>query len=319
MAIDDSAQYARAVQAAMKRIFASAAAGNGVPQSIEWKLNGRRVQAGTLYSSLVFKRYADLGIVSVLDAVVLGVAKSTGAQQEMLAKFGYELSKTTSRRSGMAEVNKRVASVAAERTLRSYQSQVKSRPRSDRTRGRLSGKMEKALSSGRLVHANANEIVFGDISAIEKHGAIHWRRLNFGAGSRGESNRPKQFVFNLGSGDTRIGAVHDPAPSFRMPLGVFLEGDKPVPYNRSSAKSEGGTYSDFYPAGMFPDKMKAARGQGLKVLGSPRFTRGIRGYQFFDAGIAYLARELPNEYFRLGEKWMADVKIDQRFVQTYMK
>lgn len=285
--------------------FATAAAGGSIARTGYGNgvLNGSRIAQRALLS-------VDSGAtVSVVNMILVGLSQVNGPIHADLARFGDELAKKTGRRDGLADIHAKVARSAQAAVVASYFYRVgKLTPA--RQRGRLKGQMVRALQDRRFITTTHREIAFGDISMLYKV-APHWRRLNFGAGGLGQRKQPEQATFNFaltGRGG-KLQLPHNPAPSFRMPPGVFFDGDdfrSPVPFNASRSRSGGGPGDNFYPASQIP-KVFAPRGMGSiyrATGGKPTFyTRGIEGAHFFDAGLKRIAKDLPEQYALLAQKW----------------
>lgn len=106
--------------------------------------------------------------------------------------------------------------------------------------------------------------------------AAFWQRLNFGAGSRGAGRTPTIFPMSFaGVQIGRLGLRAGPRPGFDIPAGRWFPGGQFF-----VGSSQGG--SKFLRAGSTYQRRKP--------------TQGIAGREFFDAGLAYIAAELPAAY-----------------------
>lgn len=169
--------------------------------------------------------------------------------------------------------------------------------------GRLSGGvLLRAISSPSFFHATADGLEFGDITYLDSE-ARHWHRINFGAGERGESESDEFPVFG-----TALRFDDGPSPGFSMPPGVWIENGRRVPAGIRGS-------SQFYPTTLDEGKggggLRAALGRaGARSIrrGRPeamRPTKGIEAANFMNAGLARIARDLPDLYKALTEDLVA--------------
>lgn len=139
------------------------------------------------------------------------------------------------------------------------------------------GKLEAALRSPNFFWATHDGIGFGNIKELDRT-ARQWHRLNYGVrgGKGGPGAAPAKFdVHMLGLKVGKIGLRAEPSRrQMKMPLGVFMEGA-------------------FYPLSR----------KGYKTKGMYA-TVGINAWNFMDAGVAALARELGPAYRLQYDRWL---------------
>ncbi len=158
------------------------------------------------------------------------------------------------------------------------------------------GVMLRALQNPAMITANFGGVSFINRSFLDRT-AKQWYRLNFGAGIRGGStprggDHAIQF-FGAVAADLSI-SEFGPSAAFFLPRGVFLndQGGAPDPSRRGK--------DEFLPA-----SFAARRGLGLPLYKS-RLTRGIRGSNFFDAGVQALAFEFGRGWTVLLAEWLEE-------------
>lgn len=172
--------------------------------------------------------------------------------------------------------------------------------------GRLSGGvLRRAIGSSEFFTATADGLEWGNTAFLDSE-ARHWHRINFGAGDRGAGGDAKEFpVFG-----TALGFEEGPSPAFSMPPGFWLGPDGKIQRggSRFSAENVSGIRGSgaFYPSTTDVSKggggLQAALGRaGARSTrrGRPagwRPTKGIEAANFMNAGLARIARDLPDLY-----------------------
>ncbi len=139
--------------------------------------------------------------------------------------------------------------------------------------------------------------------------ARHWARLNAGAGPIGQGSRGRFPVRWSNLVVASLGLDMDARPAFFLPRGYwFSPGEGLVSPNAGRTGKD-----EFYPQGTSPggpfshlrsrrrlDGKKAGGHEG-PGLARRRPSKGIRGRQFLDAGVARIGQELGPTYERLYE------------------
>lgn len=256
-------------------------------------------------------------IQDIVKQISSGVSRGVGVA---LQEFAGNAQRIVNRRKGLSQLHSQVALGARTAVVQSYQQSV--RPHVKYRVGspsRLSGKIERALQRPDLITASRDGIGFINTTVLDAV-AAHWRRLNYGA-LPAPQLPARQFPLRTSSGS--IGQISDPSgPSrpFSLPNGAWLrfpgQGWNPaniVPPGRPSPVE-----------GFFPLRFRAPitanerdvfaarrrRGQealtGMGGITGRRQTRGIQGYRFFDAGLEYIAEQLPIRYESLAVQWFQE-------------
>lgn len=292
--------FQAAYRSANRDAFAS---GGRIPTSKTVVVDGRRVTIGTAVAANSIDKAAEMGIYSTIDAVILGLTQLTDEYARVIRLWAEDISDGFESEEGFAAVNERLAQGAQAAVLDLYRKRV-GRQTPIRTEGRLRGQMLKALNDNHFAWGDKTGVHLGDITMLDRV-SPHWRRLNFGAGSAGASNPPQSFKFRFVAGSRGVGALRiapQPSPAFRMPKGVWFNGNTPV--------KNGELGKDFYPMGLALRKL----GSNVPALNVPRtgrslyYTKGIRGAQFLDGGVKYIAENFPAEYIRLAEQYASDFR-----------
>lgn len=162
------------------------------------------------------------------------------------------------------------------------------------------GVLRRALANPRNIYtAYADGLSFINQDGLYRE-AAHWHRIAFGAGARGRGAHSSYTVRFGNLVAASIGIIEEPSAEFKMPPGMFygVEDGKGVP---PSASRRG---QDVF----FPNAQKARdkrpgvrwvphkqRARKFGYVGGMR-TQGIRGENFFDAGVAVIANEFPLAY-----------------------
>lgn len=258
--------------------------------------------------------------VALQEVVAKTVEGATKGTAIALREFAGNSQRLVNRREGMAQMHSQVALGARTAVLQSYRDTI--RPHVKYRVGspsRLSGKIERALQRNDLITAARDGIGFINTAVLDAT-AAHWYRLNYGADP---APQLPARAFPLRTSNGTIGALADPnraSGPFSLPNGAWLrfpgQGWNPaniVPPGRPSPVE-----------GFFPLRFRAPitanerdvfaarrrRGQeGLTGQGGitgRRQTRGIQGYRFFDAGLDYIAEQLPIRYEETALRWFEE-------------
>jgi len=199
-----------------------------------------------------------------------------------------------------------VAFAGQQAVLRAYDRNVE-QPRivgSYARHNRLSGELEPALEDPKFYSANADGILFGNQRLLDQR-ARHWRRLNFGAGSRSVRIQPSQGVLRIyGANVGVLRLVRRKSPGFQLPPGVFIGRDgKPSrpgsafslsDYQRQVSRNRVRTGRGFSALNTTASQFRPAPSAVAKELGLRWLpTKGIAARHFIDAGLPVIARRLP--------------------------
>lgn len=227
------------------------------------------------------------------EGVARGVAEAGARVCASLGQFVAALDQTTrSSRSQLTNVHEQLARGMQEATLARYEAA--------RAGGRMSGpyrlskrdaggRLGRAIASAGFVRGTYDGIGFANNTLLDTE-ARQWHRLNFGAGSAA-GPRPRRFQASIGGTViAALGLEDTPSAPFVLPAGVWT--------------TVGGGERQRAGAGLgwfFPQSERPAG-----ILGRPnraRITRGIRAWNFLDAGIEFLAENLGPAYEGLYRDW----------------
>jgi hypothetical protein len=229
----------------------------------------------------------------------------------------------------LADLHKRTADEAQQVIIEAYQSSKvidKGHPyrfaeSSQKLRRYSNGLMLKALSDKNLNSSSADGIQFVNVSILDSQ-AKQWRRLNFGAGNRGNSS-PKHTPtkMNFFGQQSRVSldfANQKPSPGFYMPESLSAFGF----FSNKLSGTNSGVFS--------PVPLVAGAGQAFyivtsktrftgmgkmsrsKKIANARFfarhhaTQGIRAAGFLEAGAEYINQTYPERLTELITKWFTD-------------
>lgn len=166
------------------------------------------------------------------------------------------------------------------------------------------GRLRAALGDPEFFRATPDDLQFINTRLLDKR-AKQWARLNYGAGERGTGSRPAQQVF---FGDMVVGAFglnEGARPGFTIPRGYFVQGGGgssfyvagtgPSARFENKNKVKGRSASRYATVtsdqGLERRQLSQRRGRAddnLKwIRGGP--TKGIKGRNFLDAGVAQIA------------------------------
>lgn len=273
----------------------------------------RRTYIQSLLPRLLESGVRSYSGLSGFDVYSRAAEQATGSVAELMTVVSGTYKKLIrSRRATFTNANIDVGREANRAAAQSFERQKlgSSKYRSDegniRWRRFADGAMKKALEGDEMFLARPDGLLWINAPFLDLN-APQWYRLNFGAGTRGASTPPARafkvevFGQNVGS----VGLVgFRPSPPFRMPKGFFTssavgaatgikpfgpragQAYRPLNYRTSELRQE--------VAGLRPAQQKdfaSISGVGKKSAG--QVTKGIRGTNYLDAGIATIARAWP--------------------------
>ncbi len=240
---------------------------------------------------------------AVTNAVGAG---TTEAMRRVIALAQGLENLTQSSQSQMAQVHTRIAKQMQAATVTAYENHPKRATPSYRLSSRdAGGRLLAALSSDLMVRGTYDGIGFVNTTMLDKE-ARQWHRLNFGAvGSAGGGaiTRPISAYWD----GILLGAFgftdESSSKGFKLPRGLWLNagGDS----REASGASRTG---QFFPQGGQGGQGERHLLAGKGILGRPneaRFTKGIKAWNFLDAGVQVLAAELGPAYSGLYAGWFA--------------
>lgn len=197
---------------------------------------------------------------------------------EVVTRFAQALEQLTrGSRNQLANLHHQVGLVMQDEVLEAYRQARRTLGRMDppyrvnaTAKGRdAGGRLENALSSGEFFRGTYDGIGFANRTMLDRQ-ARQWHRLNFGAlPDAGARSRPAQITWQ-GLVVGAIGLPTAPSRPFLMPRGFWTEGGA------------------FRPTGRVPMYR----------------TRGIRAWNFLDAGTRALGREIGPAYETLYGDWV---------------
>jgi len=176
------------------------------------------------------------------------------------------------------------------------------------------GKLLAALGSPAMYNVTATGIKFINTQHL-RSSAAQWKRLNFGAGSRGSQTPPgrhyKMRIFGqVLPGDFGLFDI-GPEPSFKLPPGYWssqFPGKAPVGWDPSRRGH------DFFilgsPVGPVRGETSSQRGRkiGQVMRRAPTTSLGIQGSRFLDVGVGRLVQLFPVVLEGLLREWFAEAK-----------
>lgn len=279
-------------------------------QSVDYLLNGLTKQFidGIGY---VLQGAVVASMNQIVTAAMTQVSQETASVFQKLAASARE---QVNRKQGMARLHETVATEAHRRVIAKYDSTVGKSHASYRAgQGRLVGQMRIALANPSIISAQRDGIIFGDTAILDRT-AAHWRRLNFGAGARGAERYAQPAPLKLDG--QRLSSQFlrfdqgGPSPAFTMPRGFWFESGNLV---KASGPRQG---SEFFPFGQGIRRVEQVSGISVggrrdslllsQFISGGGVTRGIRGQQFFEPGLFYIAETLPGLYKKLAESWIQE-------------
>ncbi len=287
--------------------------------------------ADSSFKGLAYDSHAGMSVM--FSGSLLNV---TGEVHDIVKTFSENLKFAANRKEGLADAHKRVAVGAQAKVVAKYRGIVKGptyRKNQDRYAG---GALERAINDSSFSLATRDGLFFINRTLLNQK-AKQWRRYNYGAGMKGTSE-PRDFPMTFfGASAGRYGLSGQVrSKGFIVPYGIFLgAGGKPSKFG--AARGEAFYTFKWYRANVpvktvvgrssTPDgkvsaqasydsdpfrpraaltKPKVAHYNPLHFFGGPTESEGIQGRQIFDAGTAYIARELPKEYEAIVKKWFKD-------------
>ena len=149
------------------------------------------------------------------------------------------------------------------------------------------GRLERAILDPEFIRATYDGIGFANTEVLDRM-ARQWHRLNFGAGAAAGTG-PRSFQVHWGRAViSAFGYTDTPSAPFVLPPGSWFE-----PGTGKRVKF-GASRSDwFHPGG---------GGRGAVQ------TKGIRAWQFLDAGLGFIAENIGPAYEALYRDWYESAK-----------
>lgn len=233
--------------------------------------------------------YGDTALY-LLDSLQVGISEAASRATAMAAAFAESLYEVTqSSRSQLQRLHFQVALGAQQATVAAYMAA--------RSRGRMSGayrlsqrdaggRLEQAILEPDFIRATYDGIGFANTDVLDRM-ARQWHRLNFGAGAAA-GPAPGRFQVHWGSAViAAFGYTDTPSAPFTLPPGAWFE-----PGTGRRQKFGASRNGWFFP------------GKGRGPIG----TKGIRAWQFLDAGLAFIAESIGPAYEGLYREWFESAK-----------
>lgn len=255
-------------------------------------------------------QWANFDLVSVFAQAMLDANRSTARTLVELAR----VLETGVASNQMAAAHTTIAENAQRSVLKSYDQVVTRRkgpagrtpyrlaassPQNERHAG---GALRRALASPDFWEATATGIRFVNVELLDRE-ASHWARLNAGAGSRGTGSRRSFEIRWSNLVVASLGMEMNASPSFAIPRGYWFDRGAGSPVGPGAMPNG---HDEFYPIGEGPRRGTSrvmgrdGEGRAQRVpLQRRRMSQGIRARNFLDAGVATIARELPQAYERV--------------------
>lgn len=226
-----------------------------------------------------FKPMFDKVAFDLVSAVQDAVAGGNSRTSQKLILFAEQLGDfgTSSQR---LQANQTLADMMHDSVLRSFRrAKSKFGPVYTRNNRMRPGGLESAIRNpGNLFRVTDRSIEFINEKALSVE-ARQWARLNYGAGPRGLGSR-EPTVVRFSNVVVGFFGLEQPArPNILLPPGFFM----PTEGRSTRWRPREGRSDPFFPTRTRP----------------LRPTRGFTGYQFLDAGVSRLAREIGPVYKRL--------------------
>lgn len=249
--------------------------------------------------------YGDIGLTRELLASFDGDMRRKMSKR--IAFWAKHVNKQIDGKTGLAELNAKMADRVREEAIKNYESSRISRGKGYRHgdegeyRRFSNGAMLRTLKNPKLNSSDQNGVYLFNFETLDQ-GAVQWYRLNFGAKPRKKINAgPKKPMKFMGR-DTGIRINMDrfgPSNAFGMPVGYWS--------STKAAKTEGTVLkkgrSAFYPRALNPRPSKAVRRFGTR-RDREQTTRGIRGTAFLDKALTTFNKEYPDRLEALARFWM---------------
>lgn len=178
-----------------------------------------------------------------------------------------------------------IGSFSATRKGPSGYRQVARRPKNVRFAG---GRLLRALQSATFFEARPDGLRLVNTTELDT-AARQWARLAFGALPAGRGSQRTFAVRWSNLTVAALGLEEGPRPAFGIPRGYWWNGE---------VVRAGGSGDEFYPFGEGPRPQLRSRSGGVRATPRGRLkpTRGIAARNFFDAGYARIAEDLPPAY-----------------------
>jgi len=262
-------------------------------------------EANTTYANYAVRTVGFAATLTMTDVSQQIIASTSGAVNQYFKMFADAMKYKAGRRESLAEAHRIVAQDAKEAVLLKYSGiGFKSNKLGPyRPESRYPGMLRKALEKDDFIIASSSGILFGNTALLDSV-APHWRRMNYGAGARGfETFSNSRIPLKIkGKNVGNLSIDTKPSPSFVMPAGVFFNtSGKPVSYSPGRRGQD-----RFYLAGQLKAINTEAYGKLKNVVGAPKMSKGIRGYNFLEPGIRVIATRLPLLYQETLIKWIAE-------------
>lgn len=250
------------------------------------------------------------GKVNIMSAVMSAVGQGTSEavrRVNAIAKGMDELN--VSSKSKLAQVHTGLAIKMQEATVTAYRTHPKrSNPSYRQGQDRYSGgALLAALQDPLFARGSHTGIGFANTALLDRE-ARHWKRLNFGAKGKNQGTiaGPRRMTWDgVLIAEIDLG-VSEPRPGFKLPVGVWTgPGGSP---REAAGESNSG---EFYPQGGQGGEGQRHLLSGKGIMGRPdnaRITKGIRAWNFLDAGVQSLAREFGPAYDNLYAGWFASAQ-----------
>lgn len=144
------------------------------------------------------------------------------------------------------------------------------------------GKLLKALQSPKFMVVTADGILLGQKQWLTSQ-ARQWYRLNYGTAPR-PGRRPSAYNVRFMGGSSVLSlAANQPDEGFYIPAGGWSKTGEFTPYG--FAMRGGG-------------KPRDSKGRFIRINQGRKLTRGVSAWNFLDAGVSVLAKQLPLEWER---------------------
>ncbi len=254
---------------------------------------------------------------SMQGMVAQAIANTSGATRDYMVLFAESMRSAMDRKKGLLNVHKTVATGAQGAVVTRYKQTVIAQKKVKSYRageGRLPGRLGAALAAPDFIRASPTGISFANTGMLDSV-AAHWRRMAFGAGEKGKGTVNQVYPFSffgqvagtLGFPDT------SPSEAFALPPGFFFANEAALKAVDPSPRTfHTRTLEMFYPLRHVGKGKTTKKGQIsdlpdlFQAAGHQKLTRGIKGRSFLNAGLEYLAHELPPAYIAVADKWFED-------------
>ena len=269
----------------------------------------QRTYVSTLYRDLLDSSVRIYSAMSGQDVARRAAQTATGEMTGVIRAIGQNYSRLIrSRRGAFAEANARVGREANRAALAAFErgrkggSAYRSGEGNLRYKRFAGGQMSAALASDNMFLARPDGLAWINAAWLDIQ-APQWYRLNFGAGIAGSSSPPSR-PYQVSFFQQPVGVIglvgFQTSPSFFLPAGFFTtNGNLSGAVAAGSGRGQAFRPLSYKTSSIVDEAKSGGRDKQSLVRRAPVLSRGIRGTNYLDAGMAVIAKAWPLEQTRL--------------------